>query len=146
MEVLPMKTSKTTKKTSGKAASKTSKTSKKNRRQERPSYPYECKVLRVFDGEYGVLFDVEINHVTLYGCRVCSNGKTGQAFVGFPQVKGKGKNARYWNVAFAWLNDEQQDDILEQVDVLLAEQRQDDEDDEDEDEDDEEDDEDDEPF
>ena len=138
-------------------ANKTSKTnktnkaaSKKNRRQKRPTYTYECKVLRVFDGEYGVLFDVEINHVTLYDCRVCSNDKTGQAFVGFPQVKGKRKNARYWNVAIAWLNDEQQDDILEQVDVLLAEQRQDeddeDEDDEDDEDEDDEDDEDDTPF
>ena len=102
---------------------------KKAAKKERPVYEYELKVSRVFDGEYGVIFDLEINHVTVYGCRLCETGD-GEPFVGWPQKKGK--DGRYWSHAYAPLTDEQTGEILSQVAAML----EGDEDEEDEDEDD----------
>ena len=89
----------------------------KKEQKERVTYEYEAKVLRALDGRYGILFDLELNHVIIYGCRVCET-KTGETFVGFPQKKGKNDD-RYWSICRAFLSDEQQADIIQQVADLL---------------------------
>ena len=105
---------------------KNSKSSKgsKSSQQERPVYDYEIKVRRVFDGQYGVLFDLELNHVTIYGCRVCHTADD-RPFVGFPQKKGK--DGQYWGHAYAPLTDEQTDEIMDQVADMLEQGDEDDE-------------------
>lgn len=118
-----MATTKTTKRTNSKNASKkTTKTARK----PRPVYDFDIKVTRVFDGRYGILFDMEINHVFINGCRVVST-EDGEAFIGFPQKKGK-KDDKWWNVCYAPLTNEQTADILEQVDNLLNPEDEEDED------------------
>lgn len=89
----------------------------KKAKQERPEYEYDIHVLRVFAGRYGTLFDVEINHVTIYGCRVCET-RDGTPFVGFPQKKDR-KEDKYWSVARAWLNEDQTAEVMRQVADLL---------------------------
>lgn len=121
------KNSKTNKRTNSKTASK--KTTKTTRKP-RPVYDFDINVTRVFDGRYGILFDMEINHVFINGCRVVST-EEGEAFIGFPQKKGK-KDDKWWNVCYAPLTDEQTADILEQVENLLDADNDDGEEDEDE--------------
>ena len=105
---------------------KTNKTGKtgKTAKKERPVY--ELRVTRVFAGEYGTVFDLEINHVNVYGCRVCETGD-GEAFVGWPQKKGK--DGRYWSHAYAPLTDEQTANVLDQVAAQLEDEDEDEEDD-----------------
>lgn len=109
------KNSKTNKAAKGGKTGKGGKAAKK----ERPVYEYELKVTRVFDGEYGQIFDLEINHVTVYGCRVCETGD-GEPFIGWPQKKGK--DGRYWSHAYAPLTDEQTGEILAQVADMLEDE------------------------
>ena len=121
------KTNKTNK--TGKTG-KTNKTGKtgKAAKKERPVYDYELRVTRVFAGEYGTVFDLEINHVNVYGCRVCETGN-GEAFVGWPQKKGK--DGRYWSHAYAPLTDAQTANVLDQVAAQLEDEEDEDEDEED---------------
>lgn len=101
---------------------KAGKTGKKAAKRERPVYDYELKVTRVFDGEYGRIFDLEINHVSVYGCRVCETGD-GEPFIGWPQKKDK--NGRYWSHAYAPLTTAQTDEILDQIAEKLEELEED---------------------
>ena len=98
-----------------------------NKKQERPTYEYTLKVTRVLDGKYGVLFDLEINHVTVYGCRMCET-REGVPFVGWPQKQDRKDRDKWWSVAYASLTDDQVKIIWGQI----AEQLGEDEEDEDE--------------
>lgn len=87
-------------------------------KRERPEYEYELKVTRVLDGKYGVLFDLEINHVTIYGCRLCET-REGVPFIGFPQQRDKKNKDRWWSVAYAPLTQKQTDEIIDQISQQL---------------------------
>lgn len=93
-------------------------TKKETTKKERPVYDYEIKVTRVLDGKYGILFDVELNHVTIYGCRVCET-RDENNFVGFPQKPDRKKKGRYWSVAYAPLTDEQTAEVMRQIAEIL---------------------------
>lgn len=102
-------------------ATKTNRFTKKETKKEKPSYEYELQVKRVLDGKYGTLFNLEINHVIIYGCKVCED-RNGVAFIGFP--KRKGKNDTYWNVAYAPLTEDQTAEVLQQVSDILDAQEE----------------------
>lgn len=116
---------KTTKKTTSKKGN-TKKTTKKRLQMKRQEY--EIKVTRAFEGKYGTLFDMELNHVKIYGCRVCET-RDGEPFVGWPQKQGKDGN--YYAHAWAYLEQDQTEEIMDQIANLLS---GDDEDEEEEDE------------
>ena len=118
-----MATKRTTKTT------KNTRTTKKAAKKTRPVYDYDIKVVRAFDGKYGVLCDLSINNVTIYGCRVCAT-KEGEAFIGFPQKKDRKDPEKWWSIVYAPLTDEQTSDVLEQVENLLAEDEEEEEDEE----------------
>ena len=101
---------------------------KKGKKNDRPEYDYECKVIRVFKGKYGTLFDLDVNHVTIYGCKVCET-RDGEPFVGFPQKKDR-REDKYWSVARAWLNEEQTADVMAQVADMLEDEYDEEDDDE----------------
>lgn len=63
----------------------------------------------------GVVFDVIINGVTIYGCRVVE-GKNGD-FVSFPSRQGKDK--KYYNHVYIKLNDADTKNIISQVEKAL---------------------------
>ncbi len=74
-----------------------------------------AKVVRANQVEDLVFFDVEINGVTIYGCKVVE-GKNGD-FISFPSHKGK--DGKYYNHAYIKLTDEQSKDIISQVENML---------------------------
>ena len=98
--------------------------SKKAQKKERPQYDYDLKVKRVLDGKYGVLFDLEINHVTVYGCRMCET-REGVPFVGWPQKQDRKDRDKWWSVAYATLTDEQVKVIWDQIAAELEEEAED---------------------
>ena len=63
----------------------------------------------------GVVFDVTINDVNIYGCRVVE-GKNGD-FVSFPSRKGS--DDKYYSHAFYKLSEAETKDIISQVEKLL---------------------------
>lgn len=73
------------------------------------------KVVRANQVEDLVFFDVEINGVTIYGCKVVE-GKNGD-FISFPSHKGK--DGKYYNHAYIKLSDDQAKDIISQVENMI---------------------------
>lgn len=90
----------------------------KKTQRERPEYEYEIKVTRVLDGKYGILFDMEINHVTIYGCRLCET-REGVPFVGFPQQRDKHDKDKWWSIAWAPLTQKQTELVVDQISQQL---------------------------
>ena len=74
-----------------------------------------AKVVRANQVDDLVFFDLEINGVTIYGCKVIE-GKNGD-FISFPSHKGK--DGKYYNHAYIKLTDEQAKDIISQVENML---------------------------
>lgn len=74
-----------------------------------------AKVVRANQVKDLVFFDVEINGVTIYGCKVVE-GKNGD-FISFPSHKGK--DDKYYNHAYIKLTDEQTKEIISQVENML---------------------------
>lgn len=74
-----------------------------------------AKVTRANQVKDTVYFDVVINGVTIYGCKVVE-GKNGD-FVSFPSHKGK--DDKYYNHAYIKLSEEQTADIVSQVEKML---------------------------
>lgn len=75
----------------------------------------EAKVTRANQVQDTVYFDVVINGVTIYGCKVIE-GKNGD-FISFPSHKGK--DDKYYNYCYIKLSDEQTVDIVKQVEEML---------------------------
>ena len=76
----------------------------------------EIKVTRAKEfKDGGVVFDVTINDVNIYGCRVVE-GKDGD-FVSFPSRKGS--DDKYYNHAWYKLSKEETEDIISQVEKLI---------------------------
>lgn len=63
----------------------------------------------------GVVFDMEVNNVTIYGCRVIE-GKNGD-FVSFPSRKGS--DDKYYSHAYVKLTAEDTKEIIDQVEKAL---------------------------
>lgn len=75
----------------------------------------QAKVTRANQVQDTVYFDVVINGVTIYGCKVIE-GKNGD-FISFPSHKGK--DDKYYNYCYIKLSDEQTADIVKQVEEML---------------------------
>ena len=77
------------------------------------------KDVRVIAGSKGdfVVFTLNLNGVTIYNCRVAT-GQNGD-FIAFPQTKGK--NDRYYNVAYAPLSEADSKMILDEIQAQLDE-------------------------
>ena len=65
----------------------------------------------------GVIFDVELNDITIYGCRVVE-GKNGD-FVSFPSRKANDGN--YYSHAYVKLTADDTKEIISQVEKALEE-------------------------
>lgn len=107
---------------------KTTNNNKGTKGKKKPQFErkdYRLKVTRAFEGRYGILFDLEINDVKVYGLRVCETSD-GEAFVGWPQHKGK--DGHYYSHAWAYLDEGQTKDVLDQVAALLTDEDEEDED------------------
>lgn len=94
---------------------------KKPTQNKQPQYDYEIQVTRVLRGEYGTIFDMVLNHVKIYGCRVCET-QEGVPFVGFPQKPDRKIRGKYWSIAYAPLTEAQTREVFTQISHVLAEQ------------------------
>ena len=65
----------------------------------------------------GVVFDVTINGVSIYNCRVVEGSKGD--FISFPSHKGK--DGKYYSYAYIKLTDEDTKEIISQVEKVLEE-------------------------
>lgn len=65
------------------------------------------------DGKVTVFFNLTINGVTVYGCRVGTPKNGGDDFIAFPSHKDA--NGKYWNYAYAKLSEDDTKEILAAV-------------------------------
>lgn len=73
------------------------------------------EVTRAHQFEDGnITFDVVINDVTIYGCKIAT-GKNGD-FVSFPSRKGK--DGKYYSYAKVTLTEDETKDIISQIEKL----------------------------
>lgn len=75
----------------------------------------EAKVTRANQVNDTVFFDMVVNDVTIYGCKVVE-GKNGD-FISFPSHKGK--DGKYYNHVYIKLDDKTTSDIVSQVEEML---------------------------
>ena len=85
------------------------------KKKEEVNVVIDAKVTRANQVKDTVYFDMVVNGVTIYGCRVIE-GKEGD-FVSFPSHKGK--DDKYYNHCYIKLSDEATKDIIHQVEELL---------------------------
>lgn len=72
-------------------------------------------VNRVHHYEFGVFFDMTINGITIYGCRVIET-KDGD-FIALPQRKGN--DGKYYSIVWAKFSETDTKDILSEVEKIL---------------------------
>ena len=85
------------------------------KKKEEVNVQIDAKVTRANQVENTVYFDVVINGVTIYGCKVIE-GKNGD-FISFPSHKGK--DGKYYNHAYVKLSDDDTAGIVKQVEEML---------------------------
>lgn len=84
----------------------------------------EIEVLRAVEfpeknGQHNIGFDVKINGVTIHGCILIQGEKDGEeySFPTFPQRKGK--DDKYYNIAYVNLSDADKEAIEKGIEALL---------------------------
>lgn len=84
-------------------------------KKENTNVEVNAKVTRANQVKDTVYFDVEINGVTIYGCKVIE-GKNGD-FISFPSHKGK--DDKYYNHVYIKLSEDDTKNIISQVEEML---------------------------
>jgi len=85
------------------------------KKKEASNAVIDAKVTRANQVNDAVFFDMEVNGVTIYGCKVIE-GKNGD-FISFPSHKGK--DGKYYNHAWVKLSDDDTAAIVKQVEEML---------------------------
>lgn len=87
----------------------------KENKEASASVVNDLKVLRAKEYQDNIFMDLEINGVTIYGCRFVEGSKGN--FVSFPSHKGK--DGKYYNYAYIKLDEAMIQLIDEELDKLL---------------------------
>ena len=72
-------------------------------------------VKRAKEFDWGISFDMIVNDVTIYGCKLITNKKD-ETFVAFPQRQGT--DGKYYKYAFVNLSEEEEKDIIAQIEKM----------------------------
>lgn len=72
-------------------------------------------VKRAKEFDWGISFDMIVNDVTIYGCKLITN-KEDETFVAFPSRKGT--DGKYYNYAYVKLSEEETNDIVAQIEKM----------------------------
>ena len=72
-------------------------------------------VKRAKEFDWGISFDMIVNDVTIYGCKLIINKKD-ETFVAFPQRQGT--DGKYYKYAFVNLSEEEEKDIIAQIEKM----------------------------
>ena len=81
---------------------------------------YDVKVTRAKEFDNGsVAFDMVVNGVTIYGCWYREGEKDGKEYeiINFPSQKGK--DDKYYNIAWFKIDDDLKSDIIAQLQKLV---------------------------
>ena len=96
---------------------KLNRTKKENLAPERVQHSYSVRRAKEFkDG--GIVFDLYVDDITIYGCRIIQ-GKKGD-FIAFPQRQGK--DGKYYSNVYLSLTEEETQEILEKVCKILEDE------------------------
>ena len=95
------------------------------KKKETKAVDHEIEVLRAVEfpeknGQHNIGFDVKINGVTIYGCILIQGEKEDgeeYSFPTFPQRKGK--DDKYYNIAYVNLSDADKEAIEKGIEALL---------------------------
>ena len=74
----------------------------------------EIKVTRAHAHKDQLFFDMEVNGVKIYGCRLVDGSKG--VFVSFPSRKGN--DGKYYSYAYVQLSEDDVKNIAEQIDAI----------------------------
>lgn len=85
------------------------------KKKENNEVAVNVKVTRANQVNDTVFFDMEVNGVSIYGCKVVEGSKGD--FISFPSHKGK--DGKYYNHAWIKLSDEATKEIISQVEAAL---------------------------
>ena len=85
------------------------------KKKEADNVTVNAKVTRANQVNDTVFFDMEVNGVIIYGCKVVEGSKGD--FISFPSHKGK--DGKYYNHAWIKLSDEDTKEIISQVEAAL---------------------------
>ena len=98
-----------------KARTYTNNENKNTNREELPCLLLDnYKVLRARTIKGGIVMaDVVINGLTVYGMKILANKSTGEAFLAWPSTKGK--DGKYYSVAYARISDDDQEMIITKI-------------------------------
>lgn len=72
-------------------------------------------VKRAKQFDWGISFDMIVNDVTIYGCKLLTD-KSDEVFIAFPSRKGT--DDKYYNYAYVKLSDEETQDIVAQIEKM----------------------------
>lgn len=73
-------------------------------------------VKRAKEFEWGISFDMIVNDVTIYGCKLLAKKDDDEVFIAFPSRKGT--DDKYYNYAYVNLSEEEQKDIVAQIEKM----------------------------
>lgn len=85
------------------------------KKKEDNAVTVEAKVTRANQVNDTVFFDMEVNGVSIYGCKVVEGSKGD--FISFPSHKGK--DGKYYNHVWIKLSDNDTKEIISQVEAAL---------------------------
>ena len=73
-------------------------------------------VKRAREFDWGISFDMIVNDVTIYGCKLLVKKDSDEMFVAFPSRKGT--DDKYYDYAFTKLSEEETNDIVAQIEKM----------------------------
>lgn len=65
---------------------------------------------------WGISFDMIVNDVTIYGCKLLSKKDSDEVFIAFPSRKGT--DGKYYYYAYVQLSEEEVNDIVAQIEKM----------------------------
>ena len=79
----------------------------------------EAKIIavkRAKEFDWGISFDMIVNDVTIYGCKLLLKKSSDETFIAFPSRKGT--DGKYYNYAYVQLSEEETKDIVAQIEKM----------------------------
>lgn len=97
-----------------KARTNTNSNTNTQREERQPINVTGFEIHRVIAGSDGTpMFNMTINGLTVYGCKIMARKSDGEAFLAWPSQKGH--DGKYYNVVYAKLSDADQEAIIAEV-------------------------------
>ena len=73
-------------------------------------------VKRAKEFDWGISFDMIVNDVVIYGCKLLAKKDSDEVFIAFPSSKGT--DGKYYNYVYVNLSDKETQDIVAQIEKM----------------------------